>query len=290
MGAARPRVSAREVRGFLERHGLAANRALGQNFLVDEGLAARLVELAGVQAADTVLEIGTGLGILTRALAARARRVVTIEVDAGIVRALREDALLPAGVELLHADVLEVDLAERARKLGAPLRLVANLPYSISAPVLRSLLDLRELLTDWSVMVQRDVALRLLAGPGSRDYGSLAVLHHLLLHVERKLDIAPHSFHPAPKVRSSFVRMRPRRNSDLATGELEWLERVVRAAFGQRRKRLANALRGGKVASAIGEPLELALAELGLATTVRAEQVGPEQFLALARRLQSGAA
>ena len=84
--------------------------------------------------------------------------------------------------------------------------------------------------------------------------------------------------------------MRPRRNSDLATGELEWLERVVRAAFGQRRKRLANALRGGKVASAIGEPLELALAELGLATTVRAEQVGPEQFLALARRLQSGAA
>jgi len=133
------------TRALLERRGLRLRRELGQNFLVDDGRADRLAELAGVDADDTVLEIGTGLGTLTRALAVRAARVVTIEIDAGVVAALHEESLLPSGVELVHADALSVDLASL---LGAAPRehakVVANLPYSAATPLLRRLLDLRD--------------------------------------------------------------------------------------------------------------------------------------------------
>jgi 16S rRNA (adenine1518-N6/adenine1519-N6)-dimethyltransferase len=324
------------VRAFLERHGLAAHRALGQNFLVDEGLARRLVDFAGVASEDAVIEIGTGLGILTRALAARARRVVTVEVDAGLVRGLRADGLLPANVELRHADALELDLAALARDLASaagarseaqpsgvglasaagarseaqpsgvglasaagarsearaertsvgrtsvgrtPVRLVANLPYSVASPLLRRLLDLRGLLADWSVMVQREVALRVLAAPGSRDFGSLALLHALTVRVERVLDLHPGCFHPAPRVVSSFVRFVPLATAALEPGELEGVERVARAAFSHRRKTLANALRDVLPA----ERLAGVIAARGLGPRVRPQEVPPAVWRELAR-------
>jgi 16S rRNA (adenine1518-N6/adenine1519-N6)-dimethyltransferase len=124
------RLSSGEVRAVLERHRLLARRDLGQNFLCDEGLADRLVALAGVESGDSVVEIGTGLGLLTRALAARAARVVTLEVDAGLVRALRAEDLLPPHAELIHADVLRTDLRGLVAGCTPPVRLVANLPYS----------------------------------------------------------------------------------------------------------------------------------------------------------------
>lgn len=274
------------VRAFLARHGLKASRDLGQNFLCDESLAAALVTGAGVEPGDHVLEIGTGLGILTRALAARAERVVTIEIDAGLVRALRAEAALPANVTLLHADALRVDLAEQVTGCGAPVRLVANLPYSISGPLLRRLLDLRELLVDWSVMIQREVAERLLAAPGSRDYGSLTVLHALTVEVARVRSIAPSCFHPQPQVRSSFLRIRPLATPLLREGELPGLERVVRAAFSQRRKTLVNALQGGAL-EPVPEANQLvgALEALEVDPRARAESLAPETLLALARRL-----
>jgi 16S rRNA (adenine1518-N6/adenine1519-N6)-dimethyltransferase len=204
-------------------------------------------------------------------------------VDAGLVRALRAEALLPANVELRHADALELDLAALVRELGAagPVRLVANLPYSVASPLLRRLLDLRALLVDWSVMVQREVALRLLASPGSRDFGSLAVLHALSVRAERVLDLQPGCFHPAPRVVSSFVRFVPRADASLAPGELEAVERLARAAFSRRRKTLANALRD-EVPQA---RLAAALAARGLDARVRPEQVPPEVWRALASEL-----
>jgi 16S rRNA (adenine1518-N6/adenine1519-N6)-dimethyltransferase len=279
-------VKASEVRRLLARHGLAPNRELGQSFLVDAALAARLVELAGVEPDDRVIEIGAGLGALTRALADRGARVWSLEVDAGLVRALRAEALLPAGVELIHADALEFDLESLVRRVGSPARVVANLPYSISAPALRRLLDLRSLLVDWSVMLQKEVALRVLASAGSRDYGSLAVLHHLTVDVTRTLELAPAHFHPPPKVRSLFLRMVPRAAGNVGEGELEAIERVVRAAFSKRRKTIANALRGPA-----GEALwsaarvRAALEESGIEAGERAERVPAERFLALARAL-----
>jgi 16S rRNA (adenine1518-N6/adenine1519-N6)-dimethyltransferase len=283
-------VSVAEVRAFLERHGLQASRERGQNFLHDARLAAKLVERAGVAPGDSVIEIGTGLGILTRALAERATRIVSIEVDAGLVRALRAEQALPPHVELVHEDALRADLGALAAGLPRPVRLVGNLPYSISGPLLRRLLDLRAHLEDWSVLVQREVAERLLAPPGGRDYGSLAVLHALTVVPKRELTLAPGCFHPVPQVRSTFVRMRPRATPPLAEGELPWVERVVRAAFSQRRKTLVNALLGGGLEPAPAPGvLAAALDALGVDRRARAESLAPETLLALARRLAEGA-
>jgi len=281
-------VNATAVRDVLARHGLALHRDRGQNFLIDAALAEKLVTLARVGPEDAVVEIGTGLGILTRALAARARRVATIEVDAGLVRALRAETLLPPAVELVHADALEVDLTALVHRLGPSVRVVANLPYAISAPLLRRLLDLRGALVDWSVMLQRDVADRLLAAPGGRDYGSLSVLHQLVVSIERTHQLGAGCFYPAPKVRSAFLRMVPHARPCLGEGELASVERVVRAAFSTRRKMLVNALRG----AGIGRDGELspadALARAGVPPGVRAETLRPEQFLALSRALGDG--
>ena len=277
-------MSAAEVRALLARHGLRAQRSRGQNFLVDEPLADRLVELAGVAAGDTVIEIGTGLGVLTRALARRAARVATIEVDAGLVRALRAENALPAGVELLHADVLRLDLRALVAGCDGPVRVVANLPYSISAPVLRRLLDLRERLAGWSVMLQREVARRLLASPGTRDHGSLGVLHRLTVQVEPRLELPPGCFYPVPRVRSTFLRITPLALPRLAAGELEVVEAFLRRAFGKRRKTLANALREPAASS---EATLRALDCVGVDRRARAEQLSAEELLEVARALHA---
>jgi 16S rRNA (adenine1518-N6/adenine1519-N6)-dimethyltransferase len=163
---------------------------------------------------------------------------------------------------------------------------VANLPYSVGSRVLRRALDLRGRLAGWAVMVQTEVAERLVAAPGSPDYGSLAVLHALCCDVRRVRELAPRCFHPPPKVGSSFLRLSPRSGSPLRAGELAWLERVVRAGFGQRRKTLVNALRGGGLVPAPDpEAIRAILLELGHDPRVRAERLSPEQHLELARRL-----
>jgi len=280
-------LSRSDVRGFLDRHDLLARKDLGQNFLVDDHVAARLAELAGVAEGDCVIEVGAGTGVLTRALAARAERVVSLDVDAGLVRALRSEARLPGNVTLLHQDALAADLASIAASFEVPrerVRLVSNLPYSISGPMLRKLLDLRHRLADWSVMLQREVGERLLAVPGTRDYGSLTVLHGLCVRVRREMELSPGCFFPEPQVRSLFLRLTPRADSPLADGELRPLERVVRAAFGQRRKTLVNALRGGG-GTASADELRALLARLGHDARVRGEMLTPEQFLELLRAL-----
>ena len=219
-------------------------------------------------------------------LAARAERVLTIEVDAGLVRALGAEGLLPENVPLVHADALRLDLGELVSELDAPVRLGGDLPYSISGPLLRRLLDLRADLVDWSVMIQREVVERLLASPGSRDYSSLTVLHGLTVEVERVRSIAPSCFHPRPQVRSTFLRIRPRSTALLRPGELPWVERVVRAAFSQRRKTLVNSLQGGALEPVPeSELLHDALEALGVDLRARAESLPPEILLELSRRL-----
>ncbi len=274
-----------EVRAFLARHHLAAHRDRGQNFLVDDRLAAKLVALAGVEGGDTVLEIGTGLGLLTRALAARATRVISIEVDAGLVRALREERSLPANVELVHADALALDLRALTAGAAGPLRAVGNLPYAVASPLLRRLLDLRDRLADWSVMVQREVAERITARPGSRAYGSLAVIHAWCVTAQRALDLHPRCFHPVPRVTSRFLRLTPRDGGgegDLRPGELDRLEPWLRGAFGHRRKTLRGALRAAAPDRADPGPL---LAELGIPERARPAELAPGTWLQLARRL-----
>ena len=274
-------MSASRARAFLEQHGLAAHRERGQNFLHDERVAERLVTLAGVTAEDAVIEIGTGLGMLTRVLAARARRVETIEVDSGLVRALRESGL-PPNVRLHHADALDVDLAGLLAELGPPARVVANLPYSVATPLLRRFLDLSDGLRGIAVMVQRELAQRIRARPGSADYGSLAVLHAFRVALGEALDLPGSCFFPAPRVTSTFVCMSPL-ETPLAADRLAGVETLLRAGFAHRRKTLVNSL--ARAADIEASRTAAALREIGLGERVRAEQLDPPQWLALARRL-----
>ena len=284
-------MKAGEVRAFLQAHGLAARRDLGQNFLHDERVAEKLVRIAAVESGDRVIEIGTGLGTLTRALAARAGRVITVEVDAGIVRALRREALLPANVELIHGDALDLDLDRLTGEAPGPVRVVGNLPYAVASPLLRRLLDWRERLVSWSVMVQKEVAARLLATTGAREYGSLTVLHQLVATVKIGLDLHPRCFYPVPRVTSTFLHLTPRSEVSLAAGELRMVEGVVRAAFAHRRKTIVNSLRTAAAGSPLPhERIAETLAGHGIDRRARAQSLSPEQWLAIARALSKAGA
>jgi 16S rRNA (adenine1518-N6/adenine1519-N6)-dimethyltransferase len=280
------------LREMLDRHGLRLSRDLGQNFLVDASYAEELARRAGADADTFVIEVGTGLGVLTRALAERCARVRSVEIDSGLVRVLETEQLLPPTVELVHADAREVDFRAWLDEVDGPARVIANLPYSVATPLLRNFLDLRDRLEDWSLMIQKEVAERLVADCGDRAYGSLSVLHRLTTDVEVVASLSPARFFPRPKVDSSFVRVWPHSKFQLAEGELAQVERLARAAFSQRRKRVTNSLRrvaerqwaDREPAQARGE-LEGVLREVGIDPGLRPERIEPEAWLALARRL-----
>ncbi len=284
----RSRVSGRRLHALLSEHKLHLRRKLGQNFIVEDQTADRLVERSGISAGECVIEVGTGLGMLTRALARRAKFVITLEIDSGLARVVREEGLLPDNVELIHADVVKQDLGELIARLkreqGGEVRFVANLPYSSATPLLRRLLDHRRELLGWSVMLQKEVADRLFAPVGSRDYGSLTVLHRLTAELEGRSRVVANSFFPVPNVDSAFVCMRASDARSIASAEFEKVERVVRAAFGKRRKMLQNALRGGGFGGDKADLLE-SFERVGIDPRARAETIEPEVFLALAREL-----
>ncbi len=280
-------MSPAEIRDFLDRHGLAAHRSRGQNFLHDDALADKLAATAQVGPEDAVLEIGTGLGILTHALARRARLVVSVEVDSGLVRGLAAEGGLPDSVELLHADALELDWEATLARAPGPWRVVANLPYSVATPLLRQLLDRAGDLAGYGVMVQRELARRIAAPVQAKDYGSFAVIHQLCVDVAATLDLHGQCFYPVPNVVSRFLTLVPRRTDRPGRDELASIERVVRAGFAHRRKTVANSLQraGGWPPEQIAE----ALAHVGLDAGLRAERISPPEWRALAARLASPA-
>ncbi|BCO09349.1 ribosomal RNA small subunit methyltransferase A [Desulfolithobacter dissulfuricans] len=275
-------VSYQKTRDILKARGLAPHKKLGQNFLVHPHTAERIADLADIQPEDTIIEVGVGLGALTLPLATRARRVIGIETDAGLIRWHREEGDLPDNVVLRHEDILKTDLTELARDAGR-LRFVANLPYSISTPFLFRLIRHHELV-DWAViMVQKEVALRLMAEPGTKEYGAPTVLLAACATVEPLLQVKPGEFHPRPRVDSMVIRLRftpaaPMVNTPGVS--LESLRRVVNAAFGQRRKTLVNALSAGGLGMD-KETLAERIRDAGLAPSIRAEKLRLEDFISL---------
>jgi len=272
---------------FLKRQGLAPHKKLGQNFLVHERTPKRIVDLAGLRPEDRVIEVGVGLGALTRPLAAACATVVGLEADAGIVRLHQEQQDLPANVELIHADVLKVDLAALAAP-GERLKIVANLPYSISSPFLFRLIDHAGLMDFAVVMLQKEVALRLMAQPGSKEYGAPTVLLAACAEVRPLLAVNPAEFHPRPKVDSLVIRIsfhpQPERVRALGAFDRALLGRIVHAAFGQRRKTLLNGLASGGLAPDKAS-LTRCIEAAGLTPSVRAETLTLEDFVRLCRVL-----
>lgn len=277
---------------LLKRQGLAPHKKLGQNFLVHERTPRRIVDLAGLQPDDQVIEVGVGLGALTRPLAAAVAKVIGLEVDSGIIRFHQEQQDLPANVELVHADVLKVDFAPLVEP-GKRLKIVANLPYSISSPFLFRLIDQAELMDFAVVMLQKEVAQRLMAQPGSKEYGAPTVLLAACAEVRPLLAVNPAEFHPRPKVDSLVIRIdfhpRPKRVQDLGAFDRKLFTRIVHAAFGQRRKTLLNGLAAARVLDE-KEKLAEAILAAGVSPSDRAETLSLEQFVTLTRELSKALA
>ncbi|MGH7098593.1 MAG: 16S rRNA (adenine(1518)-N(6)/adenine(1519)-N(6))-dimethyltransferase RsmA [Stellaceae bacterium] len=263
------------LREVIARHGIAARKALGQNFLLDLNLAGRIARAAAPLEEADVIEIGAGPGGLTRALlTAGARRVVAIERDRRSLAALHElAALYPGRLAIVAGDALELDPAQFAQ---APRKIVANLPYNIATRLLLQWLDRIGAYESLTLMFQREVARRIAAAPQSRDYGRLSVLVQWLAEPRLLFDVPPTAFVPAPKVISSLVAIRPRREP-LAPAEKPRLEQVLSAAFGQRRKMLRASLR------TLGIAPEILLERAGVPGTARAEELSVGDFCALAR-------
>lgn len=265
------------LRETIAAHGLDAKKRFGQHFLLDLNLTRRIARAAAPLDAGTVVEVGPGPGGLTRALLLEgAANVVAIELDRRAIDALRElEAAADGRLALLEADALQIDPAS----LGpAPRRIVANLPYNVSTPLLVRWLHAADELADMVLMFQKEVVDRLVAAPRSKDYGRLSVLAQHVCEVRRLFDIPPSAFVPPPKVVSSVARLTPRPAAD-RLADLRPLERVTAAAFGQRRKMLR-----GSLAGLFGDPTSV-LTDLGLSPTARAEELSVADFVRLAGRL-----
>jgi 16S rRNA (adenine1518-N6/adenine1519-N6)-dimethyltransferase len=248
---------------------------LGQNFLADPNLLAAIVRDAELDPADVVLEVGAGEGVLTERLAAVAAHVHVIEIDRGLEPALAAVMALPS-VELHWGDAVRVDLAALA---PSPTAMVANLPYSVATPVLLRTIEQLPGLRRWTVMVQREIADRLRAAPGSRTYGAPSVVAQLACEVELLRTVDPAVFKPRPRVESAILRLRRTGPAaDAPTREL------VRAAFAHRRKALARSLEHVRPGSR--EAVRAALLALGLPEDARAEALAPADFAALSAKLR----
>jgi 16S rRNA (adenine1518-N6/adenine1519-N6)-dimethyltransferase len=265
-----------DVRALLAEHGLRTSRRLGQNFLADPNTARRIVRLAGVEAGDRVVEIGAGLGSLTLALLEPGASVVAVELDRKLEPVLEQVVASQGDVRIVTGDALRLDLAAM---LGTgPWCCVSNLPYSVATPVVIRLLEEAPVVTSGLVMVQREVAERLVAAPGSRAYGAASV--RVAYYVDAKIvGMVPRAvFVPVPKVDSALVAFTRRDAPPVDVPSRERLFQLVRAGFAHRRKMLRRTLR-----PALGEHTESVLTDAGIDPRARAESLGLAEWAALAR-------
>ncbi|MCI5126383.1 MAG: ribosomal RNA small subunit methyltransferase A [Candidatus Electrothrix sp. AR5] len=271
---------------LLKKQGLSASKKLGQNFLVHQHTAERIVDFAELSKEDTVLEVGVGLGALTGPLAEAAGQVLGLEADSGIIRLHEEQGNLPDNVRLIHQDVLKTDFNELVRLSGGKrLKIIANLPYSISSPFLFKLIEHHDLIDFVVVMLQKEVALRLLAQPGTKAYGVPTVMLETVATVKMLMQVGPEEFHPRPKVDSAVIRLSfhplPERAAALGVFDRKLLKTIINNTFGQRRKTLLNGLAATGLLSK--DELRACVAEAELLPTVRAEQLTLEEFVRLAQ-------
>jgi 16S rRNA (adenine1518-N6/adenine1519-N6)-dimethyltransferase len=291
----------RQTQSVLESHQLAPKKRLGQNFLVNKHTAEAIVRAGNVSSTDNILEVGVGLGALTIPLAAAAGHVYGYEIDRGIIRYHEEEGDLPDNVTLVHQDILTADFVAIAEQCGGSLKILANLPYSISNPFIFKLIDNASLLDCATIMLQKEVADRLTAQPGSKDYGVPTVLLATCATVKKIMLLKPAEFHPRPKIDSVVIhidfsgQMQTKKSIVDATGFSRLLKKVVRTAFNQRRKTILNTLSGGNFYLCCGETpqseikkqTEKAILSAGLSPSARPETLSVEDFIGLTRAIQT---
>ena len=273
------------VREILSRHGFHFSKALGQNFIVNPEVCPRIAYESGVDKDMCALEIGPGIGVLTKELAKRAKRVLAVEIDEALPPVLAETLAEFDNVTVLGADVLKIDMLKTAREHfgDTPFVVCANLPYYITSPILMKLLEEGCGAESITVMVQKEAAQRIAAKPGTRDCGALTAAIHYYSEPEKLFDVGKNSFVPAPKVDSSVIRLKIRKEPPVSVPDEKYFFKVIRASFGQRRKTLANSVSGGL--GLTKDEILCALERCGLSPTARAEELSLEDFAAFSAAL-----
>ncbi len=278
--ATSPLASPSATIAVLERHGLHTKKSLGQHFLVDDNVIARILDLAALRGDETVVEVGPGIGTLTVALCASAGAVVAVERDRGLDRVLEETTAGCGRFALVRSDALEVTQESLSRDFGPPVALVANLPYQVAATLVLRFFETMPSIESATVMVQAEVADRMAAEPGTKAYGSYTVKLRLLASPAGRFRVAPGCFLPPPRVDSAVIRL-DRRPAATDFETLARAARVADAAFAQRRKTIRNSLLG---ATGLGaDVVDDALRSAGIGPGVRAETLPPEAFVSLAQ-------
>lgn len=275
------------IRELLSRHGFRFSRSMGQNFLTASWVVERISEESGADSGSGILEVGPGIGCLTRKLAERAGKVVAVEKDAALKPVLEESLAGLRNVEVIFGDSLDLDLKRLVEERLPGLRPIvcANLPYNITSPLLTAFIEAR-CFESVTVMVQREVSMRVCAAPGTPEYGAFTVYANWNAVPSRLFDVSPGCFIPQPKVTSSVIRLIPRPVKPAEVRSEEIFFRVVRAAFGQRRKTLRNALSAG-FPSYSRSQMEEIIKSCGLEPAIRGEELGIPEFAAIANLIEN---
>lgn len=272
----------------LNRYGFSFQKKFGQNFLIDENVVEKIVRDAGVTKDDFVLEIGPGIGTMTQILCENAREVVAVEIDDKLIPILMEDTLSwYDNVTVIHEDILKLDIVKLAneRNGGKPIKVVANLPYYITTPIIMGLFESHVPLDSITIMVQKEVADRMQVGPGTKDYGALSLAVQYYAKAQILLNVPASCFMPRPNVDSAVIQLTRYEKPPVEVADEHLMFRLIRASFNQRRKTMTNSVGNSPELSVSKEQMAAALEKCGLSATVRGEALTLAQFAELANVL-----
>ena len=271
----------------LQKHDFHFQKKYGQNFLIDTHVLDKIVEAADVSEEDFVLEIGPGIGTMTQYLCEHARQVLAVEIDRNLIPILQETLSSYDNVDILQGDILKQDIGAIAEKYngGQPIKVVANLPYYITTPIIMGLFESRVPLANVTVMVQKEVADRMRAEPGTKEYGALSLAVQYYAEPYLAANVPPNCFMPRPKVGSAVIRLSARQKPPVEVKDEKLMFRLIRAAFNQRRKTLQNAITNSGELNFSKEETGQAIISVGLNPSIRGEKLGLAEFAALADEL-----
>lgn len=271
----------------LQRHDFHFRKKFGQNFLIDPHVLDKIIEAAGIGKEDFVLEIGPGIGTLTQYLCERAGKVLAVEIDPKLIPILQETLSGYDNIEIIHGDILKQDIQGIADRYngGRPVKVVANLPYYITTPIIMELFESHVPLANVTVMVQKEVAERMQAQPGTKEYGALSLAVQYYARPYLAANVPPNCFMPRPAVGSAVIRLDCLSRTPVAVKDEKLMFRLIRASFNQRRKTLQNGLTNSSGLDFSKEEIRQAIQAVGLDPAIRGERLGLEQFAALADEL-----
>ncbi len=267
----------------LQKYNFVFQKKFGQNFLIDTHVLDKIIQAAQINEDDCVLEIGPGIGTMTQYLACAARRVIAVEIDRALIPILEDTLDGYENVRIINADVLKVDIAKLAEEenQGRPIKVVANLPYYITTPIIMGLFENHVPIKNITVMVQKEVADRMQTGPGSKDYGALSLAVQYYSRPYIVANVPPNCFMPRPKVGSAVIRLDRHEEPPVQVRDEKLMFRIIRASFNQRRKTLANGLKNSAELDFTKEEIEEAILNLGKGASIRGEALTLSEFAGL---------